>query len=239
AAGWLSGFQAGLTAAVFCAVTAFAEPRGWLADPRGLQAYGVALGLLCLGWVAGRRLAPGPLWEAFTPGIDRLTLALLVVGELLLALVAAWPAVLAEWGLVGSAKVPAAGAHVWGPGGWLLLGVLAAAVVALLEGPGREGEETEREAAVVGLVLLGASAPLLFSALHAADLAAASAARWGLAAYFLAGSALLWGRGSLARLARAAGLAMAPASAICHGLFAGVAGAVVLLTAVLAGLGFA
>src|SRR5262249_21046259 len=95
--GWFTAFQIGLTVTTVCAVTSFAEPRGWLDDPRGLQAHGVALGLLCLGWVGARRVAPGRLWHAFTPGFDRLTLGALVLGQVLVPLGAALQVIQAEW----------------------------------------------------------------------------------------------------------------------------------------------
>src|SRR5262249_26872136 len=140
---------------------------------------------------------------------DRIVLGILVVGELALALVGIWPDVVAELLPAGPPALawPAEHVHAYGPGAWVLLGVLAAVLLAAL----RWGEG-DRAGPVLGLVLVAVTVPVLAAGQHAADLAAASALRWGLALCFLACSALVWLRGPLARLASALGVPPAPAS---------------------------
>src|SRR5207244_12521903 len=102
-------------------------PRPWgvgrvpsgLLDPRGLQADGIGFAGVVLGGVAARvgfrdqpraqqLLKPG--W----PGVDRLLLVALVVGQLALAIWGVWPGIVAELtpaGLVEMDGWPAAHAE--------------------------------------------------------------------------------------------------------------------------------
>jgi len=74
-----------------------------------------------------------------------------------------------------------------GPNAWILLAVLAAAmIVALWEHWGREE--------LIGTLLLAAVLACLIAGQFAGSLAVASAARWGLAAVFALGSIAVWNR---------------------------------------------
>jgi hypothetical protein len=235
-AGWFTGFQTGLAVTVVCAITAW-TPSDWLAEMGRWQVYGLGLALLGLGLVALRRSMESTdrlrdLWPGTWPGLDRLLLGGLVVGQLLLAGAGALDGVFREWSSV------TLGAHAHGPAGWLLLGVLAVALGVVLRAPARE-DAPVRAAAVLGLVLLGISVPQLWAGLHGADRAGASALRWGLAACFLAGSVLVWMRRLLGQRAEALGFAAPPTTVAVQAVLAGVAGVVVVLTAILAQLGFA
>jgi hypothetical protein len=246
---WFTAFQAALSGAALFGVTAWLDGQDWLrtaplglVDPRGLQAYGVGLGVLGLGWVAARAALGAnarihELWQAARPPLDRIVLGILVVGQLALALAGVCPDVVAELLPAGPPALawPAEHAHAYGAGAWVLLGVLAGVLLAAL----RWGEG-DRAGPVLGLVLVAVTVPVLAAGQHGADLAAASALRWGLALCFLACSALVWLRGPLARLAPALGVPPAPASpaAWVRGLLVGVAGFVLLLTAQVAVLGF-
>jgi hypothetical protein len=190
--------QVVLCAAVLFATTIWLQHQEWFArhaadlperlwDPRCLHAFGVSLGVLSLLWVIARlalreREAAQPLLQPPWPAIDRLVLTGLVMGQIALA----------AWGVAASLPF----AH--GSGAWLLLGLLTAVLATALWD--RRGEW-----AVVGLVILGLTVPILtagaFSGIPATELAL----RWGLAVCFLVLSVCLWLRGSLDRLAVLAG----------------------------------
>jgi hypothetical protein len=262
--GWFTAFQAGLIVTVLCAVTALAHPRGWLADARGPQAYGVGLALLSLAWVGARRAMVGrPMLESLLPrlwmGLDRLLLGGLVIGSMVPAVVVAGQGILAEWAPNSSTEVLP---HLFGPGGWLVLGVLAMALLAQLIAPARRdpsplpgAEKGEQRAGTVsdglfpvaytsgslpllGLVWLSLCAATWWAGMHVVDRAGASALRWSLAGCFLGGSILLWLRKEIARLAERVGLATAPATGEVRVLFEAAACVVVFLTVILTGLGF-
>jgi hypothetical protein len=238
--GWFTAFQAALIGAVLCLVSTIAWRRGWQLDERGVQAYGVGLALLSLLWVGARKAMVG--WETLEgllpttwPGLDRLLLGALVVGQLLLAGAVALPGVASEWVAGSDSILPG---HVFGPGAWLLLGVLSLALAAELAGPAREAGQRTRGLSILGLVLLAVGATTLWAGMHITDRATASALRWGMAGCFLAGSALVWIRQPLLRLAEKLHLASAPVSGEVRALLGAVAGVVVFLTAILTGLGF-
>jgi hypothetical protein len=238
--GWFTAFQAGLIVTVLCAVTALADPRGWLADARGPQAYGVGLALLSLAWVVARKAMTGwPAVESLMPrswiGLDRLLLAGLVIGSMVPAVVVTGQGVLSEWVVNSSTDVLL---NLFGSGGWLVLAVLALALVALLIGPAREEELTLRRSSIVGLVWLLLSAATWWAGMHVVDRAGASALRWSLAVCFVLGSVLLWLRKEIAWLAGRVGLATAPAPNEVRALMDATACVVVFLTVILTGLGF-
>jgi hypothetical protein len=198
-----------LALAVLFGVTWALAGRAWvgdapagLADPRSPQAYGSGLAALTLAWVALRIAARSSavarrLVEGDEPPLHRVLLAGLVVTTLGLAAWGAFPGVIAE-------LAPGAGlgphAEACGPGAWgLLAAVTAVVLVALWEWP---------VGAVASLAVAAVTAAVLAAAGFAAEHATASALRWGLAVVFLAGSAALWLRTRLARLATAAGIAL-------------------------------
>src|SRR5262249_53554834 len=93
---------------------------------------------------------------------------------------------------------------------------------------------------VLGLTLLALTVPVLAAGGFAGDLATASALRWGLAACFVACSAVVWLRDPLARLSARLGISAELAtgtSGFVRGLLVAGAGAVapvLILTAVVA-----
>jgi hypothetical protein len=197
---WLfAAFQAALCVTVGFAVTAWLEGQEWVFwDARSLQAYGLGLTGLCVVWVVARivlqrqktaRQLLLPDW----PGVDRLVLGAVLLGQMGLA----------DWGIVkgalqelaprGAASLletwPESFEHAYGPGAWLLLSALGLVVLVALWQPAPWRRQTE---ALLGLVVLGVTAPVLWSGGFLGVGATASAFRWGLATAFLAGSALVW-----------------------------------------------
>ncbi|HEY7315789.1 MAG TPA: hypothetical protein VH643_41045 [Gemmataceae bacterium] len=240
--GWFTAFQAALCMAVVFAVRAWLPAQEGF-DPRGLQVYGIALGLLGFAWIAARMALSSSarvreLWEAPWPSLDRVILGTLVIGQFALALWGVAPGTFDELtpaGYVALLTWPSTTAHAHGPGAWILLGILAVVLLAALR-------ERGRTSIVLGLLVLAVTVPLLAAGSFASDLAAASALRWGLALCYLTCSALVWLRRSLTRVAESAGVTLAPDSSavLCtHGLLGIVAVSVMFLTTQVALLGFA
>ncbi len=239
---WFAVCQTACGAAVLLGVNAWLRTRPWFTDPvdpRALQAYGLGLGVLSLGWVAARlvlrssRAAADIGLAGFT--VDRVVLAVLVAGQFALAAVGAAPGVVAEMTTARALVLPAGWAQSHEPGAWILLVVLAAVLTLSLW-------ERGRTSVVLGLTLLALTVPVLGAGPFADELATASALRWGLAATYLALSALLWARAPLGRLASAAGIRFRPetlAAGATHCLLGAAAAVVLGLTAWLAALGFA
>jgi hypothetical protein len=205
-------------AAVLCGL-AWVERQGWWADtplgpgdPRALQAFGIALALLGLAWVAVRRAVAGndrlrALWLNDPLAADRLVTGAVIVGQLILLAAAVEPAARAELTPLGLSPWPTPPPEMlfaFGPGAWALLGLLAVGLLASLRLG--SGDEPAGDAIVTGLALLAVSVPMLVAGSFAPELAAASALRWGLAGVFLVGSAAIWAREPLARLATRAGV---------------------------------
>ncbi|MBN9523053.1 hypothetical protein J0H58_31825 [bacterium] len=251
-AGAFSAAQGALAGAAVLAGFGWVERQEWWAtttlgvrDPRALRAVGAALGLLGVAWVVARRLARGSarlrdLWLRDPFAIDRLVVAVVVVAQLVLLAVAVEPGARAELTPVGMAAWPAPPelAHAFDPAGWLLLGLLAGVLVAALRL--RTPVEPDGDAAVVGLIVLLLTAPLLWAGAFAPEFAAASALRWGFAVVFVAGSAAVFLREPLGELAGAAGFrprATPAATVWAYALLAAAAAVVVLLTGNVAVLG--
>lgn len=233
---WFTGFQVGMTATVVCAVTALTHRYGWWHDSVLIPSYGIGLGLLCLAWTLARRAWPGELWHAFTPGFDRWTLGFVGCATGLLACAVAVGGVAAEYGATALTEVMPVVSGVSSPWGWGVVGILGVTLILLLGD--REATAGERREAQVGLLLLFLITPLLWAGMHSIDVAGASALRWGLAACFVVGSALVWQRERLAQLASAIGLHAASTTTTSYGLLACAGVVVVALTAILTGLGF-
>src|SRR5262249_43403591 len=132
--GLYAAFQGALSASVLYAITSWLEVQPWvigqypegLTDPRSLQAYGIGLALLGLVWVVARLSLRAheqarQLMEHDWPIVDRVVLALLVLGQLFLAV----------WGIVPElgrelrpVEMPllddlaASHAPAYGPGAW-------------------------------------------------------------------------------------------------------------------------
>jgi hypothetical protein len=238
---WFSAFQMAVSGAVVLAVRALLPEFEWF-DPRSLQAYGIGLGLLGLGWIAARMALSRnarvrELWDASGPALDRVMLGVLVAGQFALAIWGISPGVNAELipaGYVSLLDWPANVSHAYGSGAWILLGILAIALLAALR-------EKGRTSTIVGLLILAVTVPILAAGPFAAGLATASALRWGLAVCYLACSALVWLRRNLTSLATSAGVSFAAdesAALWSQGILAAVAAAVFLLTMQVAVLGF-
>jgi hypothetical protein len=248
-AAWFTAFQAALSGSVLFAVTAWLQGQDWvrderfgLLDPRSLQAYGVGLGVLALGWVlarlASRRTALlTEWWQTRWPALDLIVLSTLVAGQLILAVWGVVPGTVAELAPTGhSFPTSPLYAEAYGLGAWILLGTLAVALLAGL------WERLTGGWAVYGLQVLALTVPVLAGGCYGDELATASALRWGLAVAFVLYSTLSWGRASLAKWANQARMAVEPdprRAGIIRQMLMGVAGLVLLLTAVVAALGFA
>ncbi|QEH34675.1 hypothetical protein OJF2_32160 [Aquisphaera giovannonii] len=222
-----AAFQASLAAAVACGTGVFLEGREWFRggpswlDPRSLQALGIALAALGLGWIAVRRWADrgqdgdrlrrllNPSWPPF----DRIALGVPAAMIACLAIYAAAPGVAQELSprsAAGRVAPPAALFEIpgilhspaMGAGSWLLLGLVLATILA--------GCRAQiRRADMAAAVAVGWLAVPLLAGLWEADVAVASALRWWSALYGLAASAKIWGRDGLVRLAGRLGLPIA------------------------------
>ncbi len=118
----------------------------------------------------------------------------MVVAQFLLVAWAILPEVKAEltpadWKL--PRDTPAALAQAFGPGAWLLLGVLGVVVVASWR---LTGEERGTDPHLAGLALVFLTAPVLWAGSHASDIASATALRWGLGLAFVVGTAAVAAR---------------------------------------------
>ncbi|MBL8792264.1 MAG: hypothetical protein JNM56_00010, partial [Planctomycetia bacterium] len=193
-----AAFQAALSVAVLYGVTAWLEGQPWVTDyypqglwdPRSLQAFGLGLAVLSLGWVVVRLVLRSKTLaqEMLNPGwptVDQAVLGGLVIGQLLLATVGLSPVIARELTPVRLLNTlpPLPVEHVlaWGAGAWWWLGLLTVALVLAL---------WERWPAwsAYGLVLLAVTVPVLVAGHFENDVATAPALRWGLALCFLLGS---------------------------------------------------
>ncbi len=210
---WFTAYQLALMAAVLDGVTAWLEGRSWLIDnspgglldPRSLQAYAGGLAVLCLAWAAVRVLLRRERPERGWPALDRPLRFVLVLALMTLAVGGASFAAVQEIvprGLVPDWPAPL-NEQASGPGAWVVLALLAGVF-------GLGLWERQPRAAAFGLVLLAGTIPILAAGSFAPELAVASALRWGLAVAFLAGSAVLWVRVPLVRLAGRLGIRTGP-----------------------------
>jgi hypothetical protein len=243
-----AGFQSALGVAVICGVTTWLTGRNWvqdypadLTDPRSLQAYGIALGVLGILWVVARLALRSneraqTLLEPPWPAVDRVGLGALVAFLLLLTLYGVAPGVIAELAPLHekvSLESPTY-AHAYGFGAWAMLATLAVAFAGAL------WDRRNPTAPMIGLGLLAIVVALLAAGPFAKELATASALRWGLAACFLICSGALWLREPI--LASASRMGVSPDSrvSLCPALrallIAGTVAPVLVLTAVAAGL---
>jgi hypothetical protein len=206
--GWFTAFQAALSATVLFGVSVWIERQPWgPLDGRALQAYGIGLALLGLGWAVARPISARherwrELWGAAWPSLDRLVLGFLVLAQAALVAARNLPDVLSELTpanrLLGQelSREPAA---VYGLSAWVLLGALAAVLFTNFVCAVTEGQ---RYRSVLGLLVLALTVPVVWAGPHAVDLAVASALRWGLATAFVVCSALVWLREPLGQMAR-------------------------------------
>jgi hypothetical protein len=209
-----------------------------LTDPRSLQAYGIGLAILALGWVllriAGRSNANVRSMVEQDEPPHRVLLGGLVVLALGLAVWGVFPGVMAELASAGSI-VPPSVPQAMGAGAWLLLVAVTAALLAeLWDWPG---------GAIPGLTTMVLIVPTLAAGLFADTHATASALRWGLAAVLLIASAALWLRTHIARFAPRVGIAVGeespPTEQVRAILLVLAAGPILLMTLIATGAGFA
>jgi hypothetical protein len=241
-----AAFQTALALATAFGVVRALQTQTWftddlaslLADIRSWQAYGAGLSGLALAWVAARfgLRKNDRAWALVEPGwlaVDRLLLGGLVMLAVVVHVVGIAPGVEAE--LTTWSTMPVT-LYLNGWLSWCWLGLLAVALASALW-------QGRAATAVPALTAVALCVPVVAAAVFAADVAVASAVRWGLASFFIAGSALLWWRGAIARWAAMAGMcwdAAPPIAAFVRGLL--VTGAVVpvlLLTVDIASTGFA
>ncbi|MFO0806507.1 MAG: hypothetical protein U0791_25660, partial [Gemmataceae bacterium] len=93
--------------------------------------------------------------------------------------------------------------YAFGPGTWIGLGVLFACLVAAIRLA--RAHDPARNALIIGCFLLAAGGVTSWAGSFAPQIAAASALRWGLAGFFLAGTILLFAREPIARWAASLG----------------------------------
>jgi len=197
-------FQGVLTLTVIFGVTAWLELQPWLAgrqlaqylDPRSLQAYGIGLAGLSLLWIVIRlalrsRALAQALLEPPWPGVDRVVLGIVVLGQLALAVHGIFQGLKIELGGLAAGSVPL---YLYGPGAWALLALLAFVLVIALW-------DRQPGSAVLGLLILASAVPVLIAARFDSDRAFGPALRLGFSVCFLACSALLWARNSISALA--------------------------------------
>lgn len=163
-----------------------------LVEPWTLQAIGLTLGLLALGFTILRLMVPSP-WRVSrhlrSPGaIDRLVSMAIGLGLAALVVSATAPALQIEYatGIARGALGPWA-LHAVGPGSWLVLAVLLVTF-------GLWAWQKLTTEVVLGLTGIAALACPLWAARWADAGAAGSALRWALAVFLLAGSVPLWMR---------------------------------------------
>jgi len=251
--GAFAAFQGAMTWAAGLAAFAWVERQAWFPasqfgpiDPRALQAYGTAIGLLSLIWVVSRRLLQSvdrvrTIWTEVRPSVDLVVLGALVIGQFLLAAGGVLPSVVQELTPAGTEPlfVPAAeGSHIWGWGAWLVLGILAITIGMVLRWPFDQIERAD--GTVLALTILALTVPFLIAGAYSGELATASALRWGLAVVFLVGSVIVALREFVGRAAERAGFSSSLsdwAPVWLRGLLAGAAGIVLVLTLQVAVLG--
>ena len=137
------------------------------------------------------------------PTVDRFVRTSVIVVQTLLAVLYVIPGVVQEF----RSDWPDITTHdpfqvAGGPIAWILLGVLAAVLIAALW-------ERWRTAELVGSLLLAASTACFVAGRFASQLAVGSALRWGLALAFLASSLLIWQRQRLLPWCRRAKMGVA------------------------------
>ncbi|MBA4188148.1 MAG: hypothetical protein C0467_09035 [Planctomycetaceae bacterium] len=230
-------------AAVLCGVawlnTLDTPPRQVIAYFRhpALHVYAISLGLLGLGWaVARHRLRWNPLaqhlWTEQPWSAERVTLAVVVVGQFLFALSAIVPELHAELTPLGwtfQSEQPEL-ARVFGSGVW---GMLCVVAVTLLASWRLAGTERDTDAHLGGLLVVFLSVPIVWAGTHASETASASALRWSLGVAFVLGTAVVSLRSSLRHRLTGLGFPYHPSAIIRQAVpvtLAVVAGVVVLLS---------
>jgi hypothetical protein len=205
-----AAYQGALASVVLLGITLLLHEKEWfgndpanLLHPWTLQSYALGLGSLSLFWTIARRTLAkqGRVKDLLEPGlwpVDWIILVGLIVWQMGIAVETVWPHVVRELtpramldrGGLGELQrlvplVPFAIGFAW-----LLLGILAVSLSIALWG------KRPREA-VLGLMVLALTVPVLLSIWFSQEQAAASALRWFLGSCFLLCSAMVWARGRL------------------------------------------
>ena len=202
-AGAFSVFQVAFTVATVLLGVTWVNAQDWrpessvgFFEPAVLHAYAVGVGVLGLAWVIARRALRSnetarEIWVRHPWSAERVVLAVLVVGQLALVALAILPELKAELRPTNWAPFraePVALAQAFGPGAWVVLGVLAAVVIASWR---LTGAEYDTDAHLVGIVLLFLTLPVAWAGSHATDIASATALRWGLGLAFVVGTTVV------------------------------------------------
>lgn len=250
--GAFSAFQAAITLGALLVAFGWIEEQDWWRttslthrDPRAMHAFGLAIGVLAIAWAIARHALQAnsrlrELWCDNPLSLDRFTLGTAVIGFFVLGAVAVLPGVGAEltpFGAVRFVIAPPELAHAFDAIAWVLLAVLAVAVLLSWR---LSKIEHDTDVHAIALVPLALAAPLVWAGTHAADIAVASALRWSLALAFVAGAALVAIRVPLRRGAEAIGFAARPSPWLrpwLLALFTVAAGVVVVLSTIVAEIG--
>lgn len=215
--GAFSAFQSAITLAALLIAFGWIQQQPWwwrttlnFSDPRALHAFGFAIGALALVWIVVRRAVQPverarALWCTNLLSFDRITLGVGVVGLLLLSIAAIAPAVEAELTPIDQSPrfhTAAELAHAFDSSVWALLALFSLALVLSWR---LSKNERDANSHAFGLALLFVAAAVVWAGTFTAEVAAASALRWGLALVFLTGCVLLALRTPLRRIAESAG----------------------------------
>ena len=249
---FFAAFQGVLAVAVVLVCVRILQTEPWftndlgglLSHVRSWQVYGVGLTGLAAAWVAARFALKMSerAWQLLEPGwptVDRWLLGSLVILALVVTAVGVAHGAMEELTPLPTSSASAATATtlaVQEPLGWCWLGLLASAV-ALTLWQGQVGR------AVLELTGVALCVSVLSAAVFAPDVAVASAVRWSLALCFVGCSALVWVRNHLACIATGVGIRWDCGERIGARvrvlLIAGAVVPVLVLTADVAGIGFA
>jgi hypothetical protein len=204
----LNAFQLGLTIAAVLTVKAVLQQYDWYAylahaflHPVALEIQGTVLALLCLSWIAARKLVQRVGSESFDillggkHSVDRIVLWGLVPAFLLLTCYGSLSGITQELAAKGSdyAGFNVAGfshTDAVGLGAWVLLGLLVVAMLATYA-------QRRHAAYLYGAIAAAAGVVPLLAARFESQIAVATAMRWFAAGFLLLGSIAIWLRSKL------------------------------------------
>jgi hypothetical protein len=161
-----------------------------------LQAFAIAMGLLCLFWMTARTLCRGmprvhKLLNPPLPALDWFILGVLVLGACSVTIAGLLPGLARGLDLVGNQ--PLLPRPITGSGAWLLLGILATTLTIGMR-------ERWQPAALLGLVIVLVTSGLTWAGSIGTGSLAVRAICWSLAYSFLLASAASWFRSNLLAL---------------------------------------
>jgi hypothetical protein len=231
-------------AATVVATSAWLKNQTWVEDyyrdlwhPFSLQAYGIALGVLCLIWVLARialrrdetaKILFNPAW----PAVDWLLRHILIACQLFVLAMFLLPSLGEElsthFGV--SEHFNQVQQQTYGYGAWIMAAVMASGLIASFWHRWKKAE-------VVSSVLLLTSLACLVASRFVNDLAVASALRWALAGSFIVVSSALWQRKRLLALCQRSHMQIELDSkglGVAHGLLWAACIAPIILISILA-----